>query len=625
MHGIVMVWLFMIPSIPAAFGNFLLPIMIGAKDVAFPRLNLRATTSTSRAPSGCSSRCWMGGVDTGWTFYAPYSAHSPSAGRADGARDLHPRAGRRSSRASTSSSRRTRCAPRHRPGSGCRSSSGRCTATSIIQVLATPVLGLSLVHRRHRPLARLGPLRSRARRRPGALPAPVLVLLAPGRLHHDPARRWGSSARSCPTFSHKNPSSYKAIAYSTLGIAFVGFLTWGHHMFVAGMSRLRRRRLRRALDAGRHLQRHQGLHLGAHDATGARSSFATPLLYFFAFLFLFVFGGMTGVAVATQSLDVHWHDTYFVVAHFHFIMVGGTLTAFLAALHYWFPKMTGRMYSERWGCLGATLVFAGFFVTFFPQFLLGNAGMPRRYYDYTRQFQPLHVISTVGSWILGAGMLITLGYLVVALVHGRARAGDNPWDSRSYEWLTPSPPPKHNFTREPRVRARPVRLSTRCRTRRTRSSMPMPRDGRRRALRGPRRGRRTPRASGCGSSSGARCSSSRASSRSTRPTASSTRVGFGEGVHHNTLALGLDQHGVLLVSSYTIALAVHELRRGRRGRAALLIGGDHLPRPRASSASRRPSTSSTSTRASTPAASGDFYPEHTRARDRRCSSRSTSA
>jgi cytochrome c oxidase subunit 1 len=172
------------------------------------------------------------------------------------------------------------------------------------------------------------------------------------------------------------------------------------------------------------------------------------MLYFLAFLFLFVFGGMTGVAVATQSLDIHWHDTYFVVAHFHFIMVGSTLTAWLAAIHYWFPKITGRMYPERWGMLSATLVFAGFFMTFFPQFLLGNRGMPRRYYVYDPIFQTLNVVSTVGSWILGAAMLITLTYLFFSLVAGE-RATANPWDSRGYEWYVASPPPEHNFTEEP--------------------------------------------------------------------------------------------------------------------------------------------------------------------------------
>jgi cytochrome c oxidase subunit 1 len=251
-----------------------------------------------------------------------------------------------------------------------------------------------------------------------------------------------------PTFSHKNPSSYKAIVYSTIGIAFVGFGTWGHHMFVAGMS---------MFDAGAFgvlsmlVAVFSAIKVFTWTFTMRKGAIAvrTPLLYFFAFLFLFVFGGMTGVAVATQALDVHWHDTYFVVAHFHFVMVGGTLTAWLAALHYWFPKLTGRMYPERAGYVGVTLVFAGFFMTFFPQFLLGNGGMPRRYYYYDPTFQPLHVVSTVGAWILGFAMLWTLGYLLLACFTG-PRAGDNPWDSRSYEWFTSSPPPKHNFADEPR-------------------------------------------------------------------------------------------------------------------------------------------------------------------------------
>jgi cytochrome c oxidase subunit 1 len=153
---------------------------------------------------------------------------------------------------------------------------------------------------------------------------------------------------------------------------------------------------------------------------------------------------MTGVAVATQSLDIHWHDTYFVVAHFHFIMVGGTVTAFLAALHYWMPKMCGRMYNERFGVLSAALVFGGFFVTFFPQFLLGNAGMPRRYHSYPERFQPLHVLSTGGSWALGAAIMIALLNLGISWRRGR-RVGPNPWHSRSFEWLAASPPPKHNF------------------------------------------------------------------------------------------------------------------------------------------------------------------------------------
>jgi cytochrome c oxidase subunit 1 len=250
-----------------------------------------------------------------------------------------------------------------------------------------------------------------------------------------------------PTFCRKNPYSYKAIAYSTLGIAFVGFATWGHHMFVAGIS---------TFDAGAFgvlsmlVAIFSAIKVFTWTLTMKKGSIRlkTPLLYFFAFLFVFVFGGMTGVAVATESLDVHWHDTYFVVAHFHFIMVGGSMAAWLAALHYWFPKMTGRMNSERWGLLSAALIFAGFFGTFFPQFLLGNGGMPRRYFEYAPHFQALHVVSTVGAWILGLAMLITLSYLVWVAKWGPI-AGDNPWDSRSYEWLTRSPPPKHNFAAQP--------------------------------------------------------------------------------------------------------------------------------------------------------------------------------
>src|SRR4029079_8074949 len=209
---------------------------------------------------------------------------------------------------------------------------------------------------------------------------------------------------------------------------------WGHHMFVAGMSEL---------DAGvfgalsMFVAIFSGIKVFTWVASlrGGSISFATPMLYFLWFLFLFVFGGMTGVAVATQSLDVHWHDGYFVVAHFHFIMVGGTLTGFLAAAHYWFPKMFGRLYDERVGLLTSVAVFIGFVFTFLPQFLLGNAGMPRRYYSYPPRFQWLNVLSTGGAWLLGAAIILALVNLLVALVWG-PRAPANPWGSRSFEWLT---------------------------------------------------------------------------------------------------------------------------------------------------------------------------------------------
>jgi cytochrome c oxidase subunit 1 len=445
LHGVIMVWLFMIPSIPTSFGNFLLPIMLGAKDVAFPRLNLLSYYIYVSGSVFVIYAMIDGGVDTGWTFYAPYASKSVSAvvptvlgifilGWSTILTGINFIVTTHAMRAK---------------GIGWMKMPLFVWAmytTSIIQVLATPVLGMALL------LILVDNAFSWGLFDPARGGDPVFfqhlfwfyshpavyIMILPA---------MGVISETVATFSRKNPYSYKAIAYSSIGIAFVGFLTWGHHMFVAGMS---------VFDAGAFgvlsmlVAIFSAIKVFTWVLTMKQGSIAlkTPLLYVFAFLFLFVFGGMTGVAVASMSLDVHWHDTYFVVAHFHFIMVGGTLTAFLAALHYWFPKMTGRMYSERWGLLAAALIFAGFFATFFPQFLLGNAGMPRRYFFYPPQFQALHVFSTAGAWVLGVGMLLTAIYLAVALFAG-PRVSNNPWGSRSYEWYTTSPPPKHNFATQP--------------------------------------------------------------------------------------------------------------------------------------------------------------------------------
>ena len=430
LHGVTMVWLFLIPSIPSAFGNYLLPLMVGAKDLAFPRLNLASFWVFVLGSGIVLASMLAGGIDTGWTFYVPYSSTSATAvplalvgifvvglstimtginfivtvhaHRAEGLRWMQ--------------------LPLF---------VWAIYSTSVIQVLATPVLGmvLALVALDHTlgfglfdPARGGDPLLYQHLFWFYSHPAVYIMVL--------PAM--GVVSEVIPTFSRKNPYSYAAIVYSSIGIALVGFLTWGHHMFVAGMSRF---------DAG---------------AFGLLSMFVaifsaikvfnwvftlrrgvidlkTPLLHVFGFLFLFYFGGMTGVAVAATSLDVHWHDTAFVVAHFHFVMVGGTLTAFLAALHYWFPRMTGRMYPEGPGRVAAVLVFAGFLLTFIPQFMLGNAGMPRRYATYDASFTTLQRVSTVGSWVLGGGLLVTAAYLGWALVRGE-RAGENPWRSRSFEW-----------------------------------------------------------------------------------------------------------------------------------------------------------------------------------------------
>jgi cytochrome c oxidase subunit 1 len=451
LHGVIMVFLFMIPAIPNVFGNFILPVMLGAKDLAFPRLNLASFYIYCAGAALTLYAMLAGGLDTGWTFYAPYSTRSPTAvvpmglgifilGLSSIATGLN--------FIVTTHVCRARGMPWHKMPLFVWA----IYATSVIQVLATPVLGMSLILVAVDHAWQLGIFDPRMGGDPVLFqhlfwfyshPAVYIMIL--------PAQ--GVISEIVCSFSHKAPAAYRAIAYSSLGIAFVGFLTWGHHMFVAGMSEF---------DAGvfgvlsMFVAIFSAVKVFTWLATLHRGSisFNTPMLYFFWFLFLFAFGGMTGVAVATSSLDIHWHDTYFVVAHFHFIMVGGTLTAFLAAIHYWFPKIFGRMYSERWGLFASSLTFMGFVLTFVPQFLLGNAGMPRRYYSYPERFQWLNVLSTGGSNILAFGLFLTLVYLVVALKWG-PRAPANPWGSRSIEWRTGSPPPKHNFTGAPPVKRGP--------------------------------------------------------------------------------------------------------------------------------------------------------------------------
>jgi cytochrome c oxidase subunit 1 len=247
--------------------------------------------------------------------------------------------------------------------------------------------------------------------------------------------------------ARKNMFGYKAVAFSSLGIAFVGFFVWGHHLFTSGQSTF-------ASGVFGVLSMFVGLFTAIKvfnwTATLYKGAIqvSASFVYFMGFLYFLVFGGLTGIALSSVSLDVHWQDTYFVVAHFHFIMVGGTIMAFLAGLHYWWPKMFGKMYSERWALAAAVLVILGFNATFIPQFLLGNMGMPRRYYSYPEQFQALNVASTAGASLLAFGFFIILFYLVASLVRGRA-AGPNPWHSRGYEWNTPSPPDLANFPETP--------------------------------------------------------------------------------------------------------------------------------------------------------------------------------
>ena len=451
LHGVVMIFLFLIPAIPSAFGNFVLPLMIGARDVAFPRLNL---ASFYLYLAGAAIAIWgmvHGGADTGWTFYTPYSSTTPTQvlpillgafvlGFSSIVTGLNFIVTVHTLRAPGLNWMRL---PLFVWG---------IYATSIIQILATPVLGITLLIVAVERFAGFG-MFDPARGGDPVLFEHMFWFYSHPAVYIMVLPAMGVISETVCAFSRKNPFGYKAIAMSSIGIAFVGFFTWGHHLFVAGQS---------TFDAGAFgiLSMLVGVFTAIKVfnwiGTMYRGaiSFKTPFAYICGFLYFLVFGGMTGVALATTSLDIHWHDTYFVVAHFHFIMVGASVMAFLAALHYWFPKMFGKTYHEGWGLVAASMIILGFNATFVPQFLLGNAGMPRRYYQYPEHFQALNVASTAGSTLLGFGFLIILIYLVIALRWGQ-RSEQNPWGSKGFEWMTASPPPTHNFDVIPTITQMP--------------------------------------------------------------------------------------------------------------------------------------------------------------------------
>jgi cytochrome c oxidase subunit 1 len=445
LHGVVMIFLFMIPAIPSGFGNFVLPLMLGAKDVAFPRINL---LSFYLYVAGALIALWgmiHGGADTGWTFYTPYSTTTVTKvvpillgafvlGFSSILTGLNFIVTTHTLRA---------------PGL----TWGRLPlfvwsiyGTSVIQVLATPVLGMTLL------LVALEHAFGWGVFDPARGGDPVLFQHFFWFYSHPAVYIMVLPAMAVISevvcaFSRKNMFGYKAVAYSSLGIAFVGFFTWGHHLFTSGQS---------AFDAGIFgiLSMFVGIFTAIKvfnwTATMYKGSiaFTAPFVYFLGFLFFLFFGGVTGVGLATVNLDIHWQDTYFVVAHFHFIMAAGTVMAFLAALHYWFPKITGRKYPEPIALVASALVINGFIFTFVPQFLLGNEGMPRRYYSYPEKYWALNVASTAGASVIAFGMIMTLVYILVSIKRGEV-AGANPWGSRGFEWDTPSPPPHDNYPETP--------------------------------------------------------------------------------------------------------------------------------------------------------------------------------
>jgi len=444
LHGAVMIFLFIIPGIPAALGNFVLPLMLGAKDVAFPRLNLCSWYLWVAGAALALVSLVLGGADTGWTFYTPYSTGSASSVTpiALGAFILG------FSSIFTGVNFIVTIHKLRPAGMGWFRMPlflWGLYGTAIMQVLATPVLGITLALLVAERTLGVGIFDPALGGDPVLFqhffwfyshPAVYIMIL--------PAM--GVISELIAVFSRKHIFGYAFIAWSSIAIAALSFLVWGHHMFtsMSPLANLIFSALTFSVSIPSAIKVFNWL------ATLYKGSIQlrTPMLYALSFIFLFTVGGLTGLFLGMLAVDVHLHDTYFIVAHFHYVMFGGVVMAFLGGLHYWWPKMTGRMYSEAAGRLGALLVFAGFNVTFFVQFVLGSRGMPRRYYDYPERFTTGHQLSTVGSFVMGLGFLVILVYLLHSLHRGR-RAAANPWGGNSLEWHTPSPPPHDNFDRAP--------------------------------------------------------------------------------------------------------------------------------------------------------------------------------
>ena len=452
LHGAMMVFVFIIPSIPASLGNFFLPLMIGAKDVAFPKLNLFSWYIYVIGALFAVASILLGGVDTGWTFYTPYSEQAADYGRVIAMTLAVFILG--FSSIFTGLNFIVTTHKLRAPGMGWFDMPlfvWAIYATAIIQVLATPVLGVTVLLLTLENVFKIGIFNPAYGGDPVLFqhffwfyshPA-VYIMILPG---------MGVMSELIAVHARKRIFGYKFVAFSSLGIAAVSFLVWGHHMFTA------EGQLASAIFSGLTflVAIPSAIKVFNWTATLYKGSIAltTPMAYALIFLFLFSIGGLTGLFLGALSVDMHLHDTYFVVAHFHYVMMGGTVMAFLGGIHHWWPKMFGKLYNERWALLGAALVFIGFNMTFFTQFILGAKGMPRRYATYVDEFQGLHQLSTVGSWILALGLLIHLAVFAMSLFGGK-KAPPNPWGGLSMEWETASPPIEHNFHHEPVLRHHP--------------------------------------------------------------------------------------------------------------------------------------------------------------------------
>ncbi|MGE0131157.1 MAG: cbb3-type cytochrome c oxidase subunit I [Blastocatellales bacterium] len=452
MHGVTMIFFFLIPSIPAVLGNFLIPLMLGAKDVAFPRLNLMSWYVFMIGASMMLYTMISGGIDTGWTFYPPYSSiYSNSQVTIAGVSIFITGFSSILTGLNFMVTIHTMRAPgltwfrlplfiwAH-------------YATALIMVLGTPVIAITVLALAFERTLQIGIFDPKLGGDPVLFqhmfwfyshPA-VYIMILPS---------MGVISELIANMTRKRIFGYNFVAFSSLAIAVFGFLVWGHHMFTTSQSMYTGMVFSLISYAVAIPSAIKTFNWTATIYKGS-VSFDTPMIYALAFLGLFTIGGMTGLFLAALGLDVHLHDTYFVVAHFHYVMVGSAVIGYLGGIHYWWPKITGRMYPELLGRISAIIIFLGFNLTFLPQFILGQLGMPRRYHAYVEEFQVLHILSSAGASILAVGFTLPVIYLAWSLKYGE-KVGPNPWMASGLEWQTSSPPPTENFTYQPVVTHEP--------------------------------------------------------------------------------------------------------------------------------------------------------------------------
>jgi cytochrome c oxidase subunit 1 len=452
MHGVNMIFFFLIPSVPAVLGNFILPIMVGAKDLAFPKINLLSWYIFMGGATFSLIAMVSGGVDTGWTFYTPLSSgyvHTNVITMAVGILFAG------FSSIFTGLNFIVTVHRMRAPGM----TWGRLPlmvwanyAASLIMILGTPVLAITLILLALERGFHIGIFDPKLGGDPVLFqhmfwfyshPA-VYIMILPG---------MGVISEIVTCFSRKRVFGYSFVAFSSIAIAVFGFVVWAHHMFVAGISVYSAMVFSLLSYAVAIPSAVKVFNWTATMYKGA-VSLDTPMLYALGFIGLFTIGGLTGLFLAALGLDVHIHDTYFVIAHFHYVMVGGMVMAYLGGIHFWWPKITGKVYPEAPAKLAALITFIGFNLTFFPQFILGYMGMPRRYATYAPEFQVLNVLSSAGASILAVGFILPAVYLVWSLKYGEV-AGPNPWHAKGLEWETSSPPPTHNFHQTPLVTEEP--------------------------------------------------------------------------------------------------------------------------------------------------------------------------